>query len=250
MKPDNDELLRRYHEANALDPARPDPSLRDLVLTHARAAAQTQRKPGTGRLSAANEAAWRWRAFGGLAVLGLATLVVLQFDRSTPEERKIALGETAAPPATAPARSAIEGREAAPAEQDAQARAGAPVDRNSAPRARSLAREEAPAALSSQRAAAPSPAASPNDALLAAAARGAINGVREALAQGADVNAANATGRSALMLAAQRGDAPLVRLLLDAGADPLRTDRDGLRAADLAQQAGHSALLPLLDGLR
>ena len=71
--------------------------------------------------------------------------------------------------------------------------------------------------------------------------------MREALAQGADVNGTDARGRSALMLAAQRGDAPLVRLLLDAGADPQRTDRDGLRAADLAQQAGHAALLPLLE---
>lgn len=120
-----------------------------------------------------------------------------------------------------------------------------------APRARSGAREERPAALSALRSA---PATAPQagaalplaHALLGAAARGAVADVRDALAQGADVNSADARGRTALMLAAQRGDAPLVRLLLEAGADPLRVDRDGLRALDLAQQAGHAEGLPML----
>jgi hypothetical protein len=34
-----DALLRRYQEANALDPARPSPALREAVLAQARAAA-------------------------------------------------------------------------------------------------------------------------------------------------------------------------------------------------------------------
>ncbi|MDP3832661.1 MAG: ankyrin repeat domain-containing protein, partial [Hydrogenophaga sp.] len=101
------------------------------------------------------------------------------------------------------------------------------------------------AALSSRRAAAPAP--SPDAALLAAAARGTLAEARDALAQGADVNGSDASGRTALMRAALRGDAALVRLLLEAGADPQRSDRDGLRAADLAQRAGHGALLPLLE---
>ena len=37
-----DALLRRYHEANALDPARPSPALREAVLAQARAAAAGQ----------------------------------------------------------------------------------------------------------------------------------------------------------------------------------------------------------------
>ena len=113
MKP-QDELLQRYREANAHDPARPDPALREKVLAEARtAAAQARETPGHTKPQAANDSAWRWRAFGGLAVLGLATLVVLQFDGGTPEEREIALGEAQAPsraaaPAEAPA--AAQGR--------------------------------------------------------------------------------------------------------------------------------------------
>jgi hypothetical protein len=253
MKPDHnnqhrpdDELLRRYHEANAHDTLRPAPALRDAVLARARAAAQDRGAPGSGRPTAANDGAWRWRAFGGLAVLGLATLVVLQFDRGAPEERETALGQPPAPQAVpaapavpAPADTATAAREVAPPApapqiQDTESGASAPAGIAAAPRARALERGEAPTP-------------SPDTALLAAAARGTVAEARAALERGARVDAVNANGRTALMAAAQRGDAPLVRLLLDAGADPLRTDRDGLRAADLARQAGHGALLPLLE---
>lgn len=218
MKPDDD-LLQRYREANEHDPTRPGPALRENVLAQARTAA-TQTRP------AANDTAWRWRALGGLAVLGLATLGVLQFDRGEPEEREVALGE-----ATAPARATM------------------PEEAQATDQARDSVREAAPAALSARRAS-PAPQAteapSPSSTLLAAASRGATADAREALAQGADVNGADALGRTALMIAAQRGDAALVRLLLDAGADTRRTDHDGLRAIDLAQQAGHTDLLPAL----
>lgn len=91
------------------------------------------------------------------------------------------------------------------------------------------------------------PAISPDSALLAAAARGSLPGVREALAQGADVNhARQPDGRTALMLAAQRGDVAMVRLLIDQGADLQRLDRDGLSAADWARRAGQLGVLPLL----
>lgn len=89
---------------------------------------------------------------------------------------------------------------------------------------------------------APPPPTLPRQRLLAAAAAGQLAAAREALAQGAPVNAADDTGRTALMLAAQRGDANMARLLQDAGADPLRTDRDGLSAIDYARRAGHEAL--------
>ena len=256
MKP-QDELLKRYHEANGHDPARPGAALRENVLAQARASAGKHTAPGAGRPEAANETAWRWRALGGLAVLGLATLVVLQFDRGTPDERELALGHPpasptapqATPPATAspaPAPATADpstaARKAAPSAK-AQPAPAPPV---ATPRARALERDEAPSSLSSRRAT-PAPAASPEAALLAAATRGAVDGARDALARGADVNGSDAEGRTALMRAAQRGDAALVRLLLDAGADAQRSDRDGLRAVDLAREAGHLALLPLLE---
>lgn len=281
MKP-VDELLQRYREANALDPARPGPAVRENVLERARTAAQSVRAPDTER-PAANDSAWRWRALGGLAVLGLATLVVIQFDRGHPQEREVALGEThlprrdsanadntrapgvaqdpkpstppkrheqktpPAPPPPAPASPPSAPTAASPA-PEAASRADTAPDAAGAPGNADRAREEAPASLSARRAAAPVLRSSPTDAnaLAAAAARGDATAAREALAHGADVNSADGRGRTALMLAAQRGDATLVRLLLDAGADPSLTDLEGLRAADLARQAGHEAVAQLL----
>lgn len=83
--------------------------------------------------------------------------------------------------------------------------------------------------------------------LLVATARGDAEAVRALLAQGADVNSHDATGRTALMLAALRGDVGLVRLLLGAGADPQGRNPQGLTAADLARAAGHGAVLELLE---
>lgn len=285
MKP-VDELLQRYREANALDPARPGPAVRENVLARARTAAQSVRAPGTER-PAANDPAWRWRALGGLAVLGLATLVVLQFDRGYPQEREVALGETHLPrrdsanadntrapgvaqdptpstppkrheqktrpappppaPASPPSAPTAPATAASPAPETAS-RADAAPGAAGAPGNADRAREEAPASLSARRAAAPVLRSSPTDAnaLAAAAARGDAAAAREALAHGADVNSADGRGRTALMLAAQRGDATLLRLLLDAGADPSLTDLEGLRAADLARKAGHEAAAQLL----
>ncbi|MGM9425364.1 ankyrin repeat domain-containing protein [Hydrogenophaga sp. MI9] len=102
-----DPLLERYREANALDAARPGPALRENVLAHARAAAASRAdtaQPDTR--PAANDSAWTWRALGSLAVVGLVGLLVLQFDRSRPEEKEAAFGTAAqrpAPTASAPA---------------------------------------------------------------------------------------------------------------------------------------------------
>jgi ankyrin repeat protein len=90
----------------------------------------------------------------------------------------------------------------------------------------------------------------PDRALLAAAVRrDALQAVRDALVQGAQVNAARPDGRTALMLAAERGDAALIQLLLDAGADTQRLDREGLSAADWARRSGQTHVLPLLQSL-
>ncbi len=88
----DDALLQRYREANELDTARPGPALRENVLTLARSATTVPteaRRPAAGP---ANDSVWAWRALGGLAVIGLAGLLMLQFDRGTPEERNSAFG--------------------------------------------------------------------------------------------------------------------------------------------------------------
>jgi hypothetical protein len=75
--------------------------------------------------------------------------------------------------------------------------------------------------------------------LLDVAGKGDGAGVRAALAQGADVNAADAKGRTALMLAAEHGHALTARLLLDHDALPNARAADGSTALILAAKNGH-----------
>lgn len=359
----NDALLRRYREASALDDARPSPALREAVLAQARAAAAQSAPAGKTTkdepigteliaphghftlgsstndhkngpseppegLRAANDTSWRLRAVAGVAVVGLATLLFLQFERGTPDERELTRGAPAvAPPslptrqgrteatdrvqagaATDPSAPATEPAASAPSVAKTPAPTPTPAlaprerpapssampagasateagaDRGavetsvppgpvsglmkSAPQAPvpppSPAPESAPAR---SRVAPPTPASereskndglapsigvaapgalSPPQRLLAAANTGQSDAARQALADGAPVNTANAAGQTALMLAARRGDEPMVRLLLAAGADRATTDPAGRTAADLARQQGHAALAPLL----
>ena len=109
----DDPLLQRYREANALDTARPGPALRENVLAHARSAAASRAENAAPQTrAAANDSVWSWKAFGSLAVIGLVGLLLLQFDRGTPDEKEAALGTgvtrpnvqpAPAPAATAPA---------------------------------------------------------------------------------------------------------------------------------------------------
>jgi hypothetical protein len=129
-----DLLLQRYAEANALDEARPGPGLREAVLAHARAqaAAHAQANPSFAEVTpqaassrtAANDSAWKLRALGSLAVLGLAGLLVLQFDRGRPDERELALGQPSA--STAPAPQAPARAETPPLAAPALATAPSP----------------------------------------------------------------------------------------------------------------------------
>ncbi len=253
-----DPLIERYREANALDPARPSDSVRENVLARARAVANAP--AGKARPAAANDAFWRWRALGGLAVIGLATMVVLQFDRGTPEERD-AVRAPAAPRATAPAAEPSS----TPSVPPAPAPSAPPVSATPPPRPAPpvAAKPAAPpppppeARARSAESVAPAPAPAP-----ARAQDGAADAMSEsapaarsqarpeaqgALAREVDVNAVDAQGRTALMRAALQGDTARVRRLLDAGADPGRRDREGRNAADLAREAGHAAALSLLE---
>ncbi|WP_172657631.1 ankyrin repeat domain-containing protein [Demequina maris] len=88
----------------------------------------------------------------------------------------------------------------------------------------------------------------PDLALKAAVVRGDVDGVRTALADGADVDAAPA-GVTALHAAARRDDAEMVRLLLDAGADPdVRADVGDTAAHFAMYDVGTDALAALIEG--
>ena len=85
-----------------------------------------------------------------------------------------------------------------------------------------------------------------NDMLIAAAARGDANAVRELLAQGADVQAADSSGRTALVVAAYHRDNDVARLLIDAGADVNQQDTTRQSAYLLATSEGNLDLLRLV----
>ncbi len=192
MKTD-DPLLQRYREANDIDTARPSPDLRETVLACARAAAQSARAPGRER-PAANDAAWRWRALGGLAVLGLATLVVLEFDRGSRQEREVALGETTAP------RHDSKASDARPAQTPPKAPAS-PADPSipptssvpTSPRTPGPAPAPVPAPTAPATAASPAPALSSD----ADAAPGAASAPRNAESAREDAPAAKTARRAA-----------------------------------------------------
>lgn len=68
------------------------------------------------------------------------------------------------------------------------------------------------------------------------------------LAQGADVNAADAGGHTALHHAAFRDDVGLVNTILAHGADPVARNRDGKTALAIAEERGHAAVARRLRG--
>jgi uncharacterized protein len=73
--------------------------------------------------------------------------------------------------------------------------------------------------------------------LLAAAASGQVSAVQAALAEGANINARDATGRSALHIAVLARHLQVVRALLGAGADRSIADASGATPLQLAKRA-------------
>lgn len=111
MTRQDDELVRRYQEASAQEDARPGAQVRDAVRVHAQmlAAASATASPPAAALpsrAAANQSRWKISALATVALVGLTGLLMLQFERGTPEERDIAFGQQRAQapvPAAAPA---------------------------------------------------------------------------------------------------------------------------------------------------
>lgn len=190
--PDADELLERYHEAVALDAAAPDANLRAAVLAqaevtawrHAATAADDEDAdalatdelparaepaggeaefsselplPAGAAAEAANERQWFIPVAASVAVLGLATLLALQFDRSGPAEQAVALGQRSAAPADAVPAAPTS----APAASAAIAESASEVAEPEATEPEISALEAAKPEASTPDAAAPEPAAEP-----------------------------------------------------------------------------------------
>ena len=79
----SDPLLQRYREACQQDTRRPSPQVREAVLAHARMVMTPSNQTPQPRPSAANETRWKLSLLASVAVLGLTTLLVLQFDSSS-----------------------------------------------------------------------------------------------------------------------------------------------------------------------
>ena len=94
----SDELVARYREASAADPQRPAQRVRAAVRQHAQMVqAGQEARVDLAHQSfpsspAANQPRWKLSALGSVAVLGLAGLLVLQFEHGTPEQKEVALG--------------------------------------------------------------------------------------------------------------------------------------------------------------
>ncbi len=129
---DHDDLLLRYREANAEDTHRPGAHVREAVRAHAEMmmapplvasrafggalplsspegaelarGGPSRRSPPGGAAAAANQSRWKISLLAGVALAGLTGLLVLQFDRGTPEEQEAVYGRpspSASPPISA-----------------------------------------------------------------------------------------------------------------------------------------------------
>lgn len=131
VSPPNDALLARYHAAqSSLDAAnggaealQPSTQTRKNILNYAAniatdsiaACANKERAGGTfdTQKLPANDSQWKLRALATLAVFGISSLLLLQWERGTSEEKDTAFG-IARPPIAAPATATAPQVAAAP----------------------------------------------------------------------------------------------------------------------------------------
>ena len=289
MNQPRDELLERYADAVAQDPRRPSERVRNAACAHAQllhdqTAAMLPAKNGAAARPAANQPQWTLSLVASLAVVGLAGLMYLQIDRSTQQDREIAM-RAAAPSPTNPATAVATHQEKSanpvvpPPKVATQTGASKATEQFADASARVDAKREVRAESSGRMAqsnrstaltpatplvmaappaySAPAPAPSPAPAtakdvaptaipLLDAARTGNTTALQELLAQGAPINARDDNGNTALMLAVRYRHATTVRKLLDLGADTGLRNHEGLTALQIAQQMGFADIAETL----
>jgi hypothetical protein len=291
-----DALLARYHAAqaalNAPEANGPSAQTRANILNYAAEIAtnlvavpaikQRAQSPIDTEKPAANDGQWKIRTLATVAIFGLTSLLLLQWDRGTPEEKEVAFStarppvaaraESAAAPAAAPTPSSAPSTAPLPAPAITPPKADAPRNAAAPPAAKAA---EYGAAQSARREGAASPDARlkksdstdaetsmqdksasvsgfaaqlPNAALFAAIRSGDAAAVQQALANGADKNAKR-NGTPAITLCVQSGKLNLVQLLAAAGADVNAPDAQGTTPLAHARARGFDAIANALLGL-
>ena len=88
---------------------------------------------------------------------------------------------------------------------------------------------------------------SPNGDLMAAAARGDAEGIRNAFSRRAKPDTLNQEGETPLMVAAFHGHTEAVKMLLLMGANPHAKNRKGDTALDYAKVEKHATIITILE---
>ena len=88
---------------------------------------------------------------------------------------------------------------------------------------------------------------SPNSDLMAAAARGDAEGIRNAFSRQAKPDTPNQEGETPLMVAAFHGHTEAVKMLLLMGANPHAKSRKGDTALDYAKVGKHATIITILE---
>jgi Ankyrin repeats (3 copies) len=172
----DDALSQRYREASAQDTRRPAARVHAAVRSHAQmqlaagahAAPAQATAPSTARVPAANQSRWKISLLASIALAGLTSLLVLQYERGTPEDQELALGQKPAYEGAAPSSSASDSVAVSPSTPRQSSPAAAPPTAASRPAPRpppattQPIRPAPPAAPADSRPARPSPAQPPS----------------------------------------------------------------------------------------
>lgn len=244
----SDELTQRYREASAEDTRRPSEHVRQAVRAHAQmviaAGSQNAAKPDAPRAAAANHSRWKISVLASVALAGLTGLLVLQFDRGTPQEQEVALGRpgagTSPTPSASPSLPSPPSSPPYPASRETTAKASPPA----APPlvttkpARSAADSNASHAGQSLRKAVPPPPAEPSAAPAPEARPAAPSSAR--LADAAAPSEAPPVAQSSHAGVPAPASAPAMRAAPAARAPATEKKQDGLalQAPRLRAEAG------------
>ncbi len=274
MNEPDEKLLQRYREASDAQAVAPGEHVRAAILAEGRAAARryaasplespAAADPALDRATARSHGhprarrRWMYTLIGTASAAVLAGILVLpgflkEAPPATPEAavsapRTVVQAEMARKKVVQPDTSAISATAPAPG-MPARA-ASAPAA--SAPAPASLSKEsvqQTPEAMAADRSSAVSlrtirhEQASP---LFDAVAEDDPVKLRQALAEGAAVDARDARGRTPLLLAVELGRMEMAKELLEHDANPAVTDAAGLTPLDLARQLRRADIVDLL----